>query len=89
MEPSDQDDGLIGSFPKNDREEVRVSISKFKGHLLVDARIWAQNYREPDKYVPTSKGLSIKVEKLPDLLVLLEKAHDKLVEQKKLPQPPT
>lgn len=81
------DEGYIGCFPKNDREEVRVSISKFKGHNLINARVYAQEYRRPEEWVPTKKGLSIKVELLPNLLVLLEKAHDRLVEQKKLPRP--
>jgi len=82
------DDGVIGSFFKNDREEVRVSVSKFKGHLLVDIRVYSPSYREPGKMVPTKKGISIRAEMLPAFLGVLEKAHDSLVEQKKLPQPP-
>jgi len=70
---------IVGSFPKNNREEVRVTLSKFKGYDLVGVRQWFRN--ENDEPRPSKSGITIRVDLLPELLDLIQQAQDKAVEQ--------
>ena len=70
---------VVGSFPKNNREEVRVSLSKFKGYDLVGVRQWFRN--ENDEPRPSKSGITIRVDLLPELLDLIEKARDIALEK--------
>jgi len=72
------DEIVVGSFPKNNREEVRVSLSKFKGYDLVGVRQWYRN--ENDDPRPSKSGITIRVDLLPELLELIQKARDIAVE---------
>ena len=68
-------DKPIFTFRKNATEEVRVGLDSFKGRDLVSIRIWA-NYNSADSEKrPTRKGVSMKVEKLPQLIVALQQAE--------------
>lgn len=69
-----EDEILVGSFPKNNREEVRVSLSKFKGYDLLGVRQWYRN--ENDEPRPSKSGVTIRVDLLPELLDLIQKARD-------------
>ncbi len=73
------DDIVVGSFPKNNREEVRVTLSKFKGYDLVGVRQWFRN--DDDDPRPSKSGVTIRVDLLPDLLDLIQKARDIAVEK--------
>lgn len=66
------DDVTVGSIPKNQREEIRVTISNFKGHDLVGARIW---FKQGEAFRPSSKGITVNVRVLPELIGLLEEAE--------------
>jgi hypothetical protein len=73
-----EEDIIIGSIPKNQREDVRVTLSNFKGHDLVGTRIWFKT--KDGEHRPTSKGISINVRILPELIGLLTEAEKKCVE---------
>jgi hypothetical protein len=73
------DDIIVGSFPKNNREEVRVTLSKFKGYDLVGVRQWFRN--ENDEPRPSKSGVTIRVDLLPELLDLMQQAQDIAVEK--------
>ena len=73
------DDIVVGSFPKNNREEVRVTLSKFKGYDLVGVRQWFKS--DDDDPRPSKSGVTIRVDLLPDLLDLIQKARDIAVEK--------
>jgi Transcriptional Coactivator p15 (PC4) len=62
---------------KNAEEEVRVVLSTFKGHRLVDIRIYADFGQGERK--PTKKGICLKVEKLADLIHALENVANHVV----------
>jgi hypothetical protein len=65
---------LLYSFPKNPLEEVRASITVFKGKQYIDLRIY---YKTDDgEYHPSKKGLTLSL----DLLQELEQAVEKLRE---------
>ncbi len=70
---------VVGSFPKNNREEVRVSLSKFKGYDLLGVRQWFRN--EADEPRPSKSGITIRVDLLPELLELIEKAKEIALEK--------
>jgi hypothetical protein len=73
------DEGLvIARFVKNALgQEVRATLSTFGGYRVADLRVWQK--KNDDDWRPTKKGLCVRVELLPDLLVAvaaLVKAHD-------------
>lgn len=63
---------LVHSFMKNALEEVRVSVSAYKGKKYVDLRVYYQD--DNGEYKPSKKGIAIS----PDLLPELENAIGKL-----------
>ena len=65
-------DETIGRIEKNSREEIRVSLTEFKGHQLIDLRVYAL---DGDDANPTKKGIAVKVDKLPELARLLTEAE--------------
>jgi len=69
-----KDPQVVYSFPKNPLEEVRASITVFKGKQYVDLRIY---YKGDDgEFRPSKKGLTLSL----DLFSELEQAVEKLSE---------
>lgn len=52
-------------LPKNTRERIEVSLTEWRGLSLFSARVYAATGN--GEWVPTTKGLTIRVEQLPDL----------------------
>lgn len=73
-----EEDIVIGEIPKNQREDIRVTLSNFKGHDLVGARIWFKTKDGESR--PSSKGITVNVKVLPELIGLLEDAEKKAIE---------
>lgn len=73
---SDLDYQLIGEFPKNARDILRVTLRRYKGYDLIDIRGW---YKCPTtgELKPGPKGISLKLELLPVLLEVLRKIGGK------------
>lgn len=65
----------VGSIRKTDTAEVRISRSYWKGRPVVDLRIWFVPDGSAD-FVPSRKGLTIDVGKLPELVNLLSSVAD-------------
>ena len=66
-------DLTITTIPKNAREELRISLSEFKGYNLVSQRVW---YRADDGDMrPSKAGVVIRIERLPDLIEGLQAAQ--------------
>ena len=68
----------IARLPKNGTEEVRVTLDAFKGANLADMRVFA-DFTSAGIAMPTKKGLSVRIEQLPDLIDALEKAREEAV----------
>lgn len=66
-------DTVIATIPKNSREEVRISLSEFRGVDLINLRIWF-DAKDGDKR-PSKDGLALRLEKLPDLIQALQGAE--------------
>ncbi len=65
---------IVHTFPKNPLEEVRASLTVYKGKQYVDLRIY---YKGDDgEYHPSKKGLTLSLDLFPDL----EEAVQKLKE---------
>jgi hypothetical protein len=68
---------VISKFWKNRRrnESVRVSLSEYKGHSIIDVRVFATGTDGIDR--PTPKGVAMGVGRLPQLTQSLMKAEAK------------
>ncbi len=70
---------VIAAFAKNSTEEVRITLEEFKGHKLLDLRVWYEDDKGEKK--PTKKGISISASLFPELKTALEKAEVVLKEK--------
>jgi hypothetical protein len=72
-------DDLIATVRKNAAEEIRVSLSQYNGHELLNVRVWFE--ADDGAMRPGRAGLAFKVDKLPDfadaISLALEKARAK------------
>ena len=71
---------ILHQFAKNATEEVRVSLTEYKGHKLVDLRI----YYEPEgggERRPTKKGITIDVGLYPELKKALVRMERELLKK--------
>jgi hypothetical protein len=68
---------IISKFWKNRRrnESVRVELSEYEGHALINVRIWTTGTDGIDR--PTPKGVAMGIRKLPELARSLVKAEAK------------
>jgi len=71
---------LIAEFNKNASETVRVQLTEYDGKQLLDIRVWVQN--DKGEYIPTRKGISLRVEQVRDLKDALEKVEHELEKSK-------
>lgn len=55
----------IATFRKNAKEEVRVSLDEFRGHRLVNIRVWFE--ADDGEMRPGKQGIALRIEMLPDL----------------------
>lgn len=65
---------LIATIPKNTLDEVRVSLSEYKGHHYLDIRVFTELDGKPEKG-PTKKGITLRPELLGELREALAKAE--------------
>jgi len=62
----------VAAIRKADGAEIRINVSIYKGRRVVDVRVWYQPANRVE-YVPTRKGITFDVEKLPELIVSLQR----------------
>jgi len=66
-------DRIIAAIQNGRRgEELRVALSEFKGRTFVAVRIWYAD--DAGEMKPTSKGINIKVDLLPQLAAAVTEA---------------
>jgi Transcriptional Coactivator p15 (PC4) len=66
-------DALIARIAKNPTEEVRVSLTSFRGHDLVDIRVFFQD--DQGEWRPTKRGVSLSVDSFAELREAIVKAE--------------
>lgn len=75
--PSLPEEIVIAKFWKNRgrNESLRISLSEYEGHCLINVRIYATGTDGIDR--PTSKGVAMGIGKLPELAKALNDAVEK------------
>jgi hypothetical protein len=61
--------------PRDRSAHVRIEISEYRGHRLVNVRVWETGSDGIDR--PSVKGIALSVRKLPELADGINKALDK------------
>jgi hypothetical protein len=69
-------EALVARIAKNPTEEVRVSLTSYRGHDLVDIRVFYQD--EQGEWRPTKRGVSLSVDSFADLRAAVVKAEEML-----------
>ena len=67
---------IITKFNKNKKEIVQVTLNNYKGHDLVDIRVYVEN--DSGELIATKRGISISTRLIPELKKALEKAEQEL-----------
>lgn len=70
-DPAQDAGAIVAAFDLNDREELRVRVSLYKGVAMVDTRRW---YSAKDGMRP-GKGLTVPAWHLPRLIEALQQAQ--------------
>jgi hypothetical protein len=65
---------IIGAatIPKNTRESLRLSVDEYRGHVLLNARLWFRPAAGGDDR-PGREGWAIAIERLPDIVAELRR----------------
>lgn len=71
---------VIDHFSKNVREEIFLSLSEYKGHQLIDLRVYVPGEAE-GQWIPTRKGISLGVGLYPAFKRALARLEAALIEQ--------
>jgi hypothetical protein len=66
---------LIATIEKNKLEEIRVALSEFNGHDLLNIRIWAEPRNGGAERIPTKAGICCNVRLVPELIEALRQAE--------------
>jgi hypothetical protein len=69
-------DALVARIPKNPTEEVRISLTSYRGHELIDFRVFFQD--EQGEWRPTKRGVSLSVDAFTELRDAIGKAGEML-----------
>ena len=57
-------DRVIATIQKNQRMELRIGLSSYQGHKLLQTRLWAHPKGVPDDIRPTGKGWVLSIEQI-------------------------
>lgn len=63
----------VAVIPKNSREEIRVTLAVFERYRVVGTRVWVR--KNDGGELPTKSGITVRVEKLDDLIAGLQAAR--------------
>ena len=69
---------VVYEFEKNATEKVQVQFNNFKGTDLIDIRVYYNTDDEKFEWRPTKKGISVRVDLIPELLKGLNRANELL-----------
>lgn len=69
------DEGIdVGEVQKNKQEVIKVRLRSYKDHDFVDIRVWVDTFDPPR---PTKKGVAVSPRLIPDLVRILQDAHER------------
>jgi len=64
----------LATIRKNALEEIRVGLSEFNGHDLLNIRIWTDPRNGGSERIPTKAGIACRVALLPEIIEALQQA---------------
>ena len=67
--------GALATIRKNALEEIRVGLSEFNGHDLLNIRIWTEPRNGGSERIPTKAGIACRVALLPEIIAALQQAE--------------
>lgn len=68
---------VLDTFQKNQREDLRIALDEYLGTRLIDLRVCMELSKTSGVLTPTSKGVSVAVDKLPRIIAALQAAEAK------------
>ena len=72
---------VIADFQKNKTEDIKLSLTEYQGHKLIDFRVYFKNNEGESK--PTKKGITVNVKFFPELKQAIMDA-EKILKEKEL-----
>jgi hypothetical protein len=70
----EQEKKVIGSFEKSGLEEVRVTLSTYRGTRYLDLRVFAKRASLEGEPAPTHKGITLKADLAGELRRLIDRS---------------
>ena len=67
--------GALATIRKNALEEIRVGLSEFNGHDLLNIRIWTDPRNGGSERIPTKAGIACRLALLPEIIEALQQAE--------------
>lgn len=77
-------DEVISQFEKNATEVVRISLTEYRGHKLIDVRVYYSD--DEGQYRPTKKGVSLSVGLYPEFKQAIHALEKALLDRKLITQ---
>jgi hypothetical protein len=65
---------ILGEWPRNSRETIRVLLSEYNGHHVVDVRVWYPG--DDGNLKPGRSGITLGIRHVPRLTEAIAKAAD-------------
>jgi hypothetical protein len=69
---------LVAEWPRNEREVLRIMLSKFRGRISIDVRVWFGTER--GELRPSRRGVSLRLTEISDIRAGMRKAEEIAVE---------
>jgi len=65
----------IAEIEKNNSERIRIELTRYKDHDLIGLRVYYKVKLTENEWGPTKKGITCKVELLPEIIKALQDAE--------------
>ena len=65
---------MAAEWPRNEREVIRITLSKYNGRISIDVRVWFR--AEGGESRPSRRGISLRVTEISDVRKGLRKARE-------------
>ena len=72
---------VCADLPKNKAERVRIALDRYAGVDLVDIRVTVEMTAGTGLRAPTKKGISLRLEMIPEVIAGLQRAEAMAREQ--------
>lgn len=71
---------VITTIDKSDRDDIRVSLSDFKGKKYIDIRLFVETEEDKDR-IPTKKGITFSIDLYPEFKRAIKTLEDTLLKK--------